>query len=251
MRFWNTLVRLSAHTYRAWALPVSVAKAGVMSSGLRTSKLDDVDAAAAVRSICRPPAQEPKKPGWSAPPSGGSAGTISRRSSGAWPTSSVLGRQAGDVASRPARQATRPRLTGSAASVKTIGMVEVACFAARRAGLRTTMTSTWRRTNSAAAPAVAPALRPAILDRHVAALDVADSLEASAKRGKAVRPIGDACRGTRSPAWPGLLRARRERPRGRRAAEQRDELAPSLIRSPRRRARAASAAPRGRAPSRS
>ena len=50
-----------------------------------------------------------------------------------------------------ARLATRPVPTGSAATAKTIGMTDVACFAARTAAVpAVTMTSTLSRTNSAA-----------------------------------------------------------------------------------------------------
>jgi uncharacterized protein DUF6166 len=45
---------------------------------------------------------------------------------------------------------TSPLPTGSAATAKTIGMTDVACFAARAAFPPVTMTSTFRRTNSAA-----------------------------------------------------------------------------------------------------
>jgi hypothetical protein len=50
-----------------------------------------------------------------------------------------------------ARLATRPVPTGSPAVAKTIGMTNVACFAARTGGVEcVTMTSTLSRTNSAA-----------------------------------------------------------------------------------------------------
>src|SRR5262249_52380023 len=50
-----------------------------------------------------------------------------------------------------AREATRPVPTGSAAAAKTIGMVDVACFAARTIGTAyVTIISTLSRTNSAA-----------------------------------------------------------------------------------------------------
>src|SRR5262249_29376746 len=68
--------------------------------------------------------------------------------------------------------------------------------------------------------------RPAILDRHVAALDITSFVEALAERGH------HGCVPLRRPTIEEpkhrhrrLLRARRERPRGSRAAEQRDERA--------------------------
>ena len=129
-----------------------------------------------------------------------------------------------------ARLATRPVPTGSAAVAKTIGMTDVACFAAR--------TARSRRDNDIdlepdelgrdLGEALAASLRPAILDRDGATLDPAefaqplhksgDPWARSRRRGRAQEPDGRQLRR--------LLRARRERPRRRRAAEQRDELAP-------------------------
>ncbi len=63
-----------------------------------------------------------------------------------------LARPGGNVTGR-ARAATRPRPTGSASSVKTIGMTDVACFITGVATPDDTMTSTLSRTNSAAASA--------------------------------------------------------------------------------------------------
>ena len=82
-----------------------------------------------------------------------SSGTTSRRSS-----SSLAGGRSADRFDRPVRLppgrakfATRPVPTGSPAVAKTIGMTDVACFAARIAMVPpVTMTSTFSRTNSAA-----------------------------------------------------------------------------------------------------
>ena len=49
-----------------------------------------------------------------------------------------------------ARLTTKPLPSGSSAKAKTIGMTDVACFAARTAAPPVTMTSTLSRTNSAA-----------------------------------------------------------------------------------------------------
>lgn len=57
-----------------------------------------------------------------------------------------LGRQAGDITSRPRQGSHQARPTGSASSVKTIGMNDVACFIAGVATPDDTMTSTLSRT---------------------------------------------------------------------------------------------------------
>src|SRR5262249_19714080 len=61
-----------------------------------------------------------------------------------------LRRQAVTLPPGRTRLATKPPPTGSAATAKTIGMSDVACFAARTAPPAVTMTSTLSRTNSAA-----------------------------------------------------------------------------------------------------
>ena len=160
-------------------------------------------------------------------------GTTSRKSSSRLPARSV------DWIDRPvtlppgrARLATRPVPTGSAAIAKTIGMTDVACFAAMTAAVpAVTMTSTLSRTNSAAISAKR-SLRPSAQRYSIAT--VRPSIQPSSRsrctkaavhwlwvgrRARAQEPDGRQLRR--------LLRARRERPRRRRAAEQRDELAPS------------------------
>src|SRR5215813_3923006 len=119
-----------------------------------------------------------------------------------------------------ARLVTTPVPTGSPADAITIGITDVACFAARTAGvLCVTMTSTLR--------ALLASLRPAILDCNGATFDPAELTQPLRKSGE---PFASSGMGVRTqeadgPQTSGLLRARRERPRHRRAAEQRDELA--------------------------
>ena len=129
-----------------------------------------------------------------------------------------------------ARLATRPVPTGSPASAKTIGMTDVACFAARTAGARRDNDIDLQpdELGRDLGEALAASLRPAILDRDGATLDPAEFAQPLHKsggpwapgrrRGRAQEPDGRQLRR--------LLRTRRERPRCRRAAEQRDELAP-------------------------
>ena len=120
--------------------------------------------------------------------------------------------------------------TGSPAIAKTIGMTDVACFAAGTALPTVTMTSTLSRTNSAAISAKrsVASLRPAIFDRDGAALDPAEFAQPLHKSGSPLAPGRRRARAQEpdSRQLRRLLRARRERPRGRRAAEQADELAP-------------------------
>src|SRR5215468_7050158 len=101
-------------------------------------------------------------------------GMASRKSSRRLPASS------GDVIDRPvtlppgrARLATRPVLRGSATVANTIGMTEVAFFAAKTGGPDVTMTSTFSRTNSAATSrkTLGAPFRPTNLKRDGAALD--------------------------------------------------------------------------------
>src|SRR5215475_9402907 len=80
------------------------------------------------------------------------AGTSSRRRSSRFAVTSAA-KILIPVALPPglARLATRPSLTGSSLTTKTIGIVVVAAFAANAAtGVDEAITETWRRTNSAA-----------------------------------------------------------------------------------------------------
>ena len=130
-----------------------------------------------------------------------------------------------------ARLATKPLPTGSPAIAKTIGMTDVACFAARTAAPDVTMTSTLSRTNSAAISAKR-SLRPSAQRYSIAT--VRPSIQPSSRSRCTKAAVHWLCGRRRARAQEPdgrqlarLLRARRERPRGRRAAEQRDELAPS------------------------
>ena len=182
-------------------------------------------------------------------------GTTSRKSSSRLPARSV------DWIDRPvtlppgrARLATRPVPTGSSAVAKTIGMTDVACFAASDRGSR-------RDNDIDLEPdelgrdlgeALAASLRPAILDRDGAALDPAEFAQPLHKSGDPWAR-GRGCRPDQKPDGRQLcrlLRARRERPR--RAAPPSSVMnSRRFIRSPRRRGRAATAGFRGRAPWRS
>ena len=125
------------------------------------------------------------------------------------------------------RLSTRPSLTGSPPTEKTIGTVVVAAFAASAEAGFPTITATGRRPVRPPAPAADHIVLPLmIFDRNVPALDEASFPQALAKRGHEVR------RHQRSTAAEEadhrhrrLLRARGERPRYRRAAKRRDKLA--------------------------
>jgi hypothetical protein len=86
------------------------------------------------------------------------------------------------------------KIPTEAAAAKTIGMTEVACFAAMmNAAPSVTMTSTLSRTNSAAilGGALSAALRRAILDRDSATLD---PTQFTHSRHKSSRPWTKGCR---------------------------------------------------------
>ena len=128
-----------------------------------------------------------------------------------------------------AKLATRPSLTGSSPTWKTIGIVAVAALAAERSG----GVAGGDDSNTAAdeisherRQTIVAALQPVVLDRHVLALEIAGFLEALTKRGtilrRAFRRAGVDYSHHRHSR---LLRTRRERP-ARYAAEERDELAP-------------------------
>src|SRR5262245_13193771 len=151
-------------------------------------------------------------------------GTSSRMSSRRFPARSVV------WIDRPvrlppgrARLATRPFPSGSAASAKTIGMTEVACFAATIGTVAAvTMTSTLSRTSSAASSAARELgpLCPAYLDRDVAALDPTEFVQPLDKNGQPL-PLGRRRGRTQVPDGRQLrlLRARSNRPRDCRATD--------------------------------
>ena len=80
--------------------------------------------------------------------------------------------------------------------VKTIGMIVVAAFAARAAGVLVaamTVTLLLNQIGRERRQSVILAFRPAVLDCHVLTLDVAGLLQALAERGhKGAYPSGDA-----------------------------------------------------------
>src|SRR5262249_18345342 len=125
--------------------------------------------------------------------------------------------------------ATRPSFTGSAPVKKTIGMIEVAVFAAIAGGVFPTITATWRCTSSAAKPGSRSYWPPGqqYCPRHFRPLKNPCAPQALAEGGYKGRRF--ACRlpciDESDPRHRPLLRARRERPRRRGAAEKRDELA--------------------------
>jgi hypothetical protein len=157
-------------------------------------------------------------------------GTSSRKSSSRFAANSLL-RKLTPVRLPPgrARLATRPSLTGSSATLKTIGIVVVAALAASAEDQPpvAVIRETRRRTSSAASAGSRSnwPLGPAVFDRQVLAFDESGFLETLAEfaqpSGMPVRQIWV----EKSDHWHRrLLRARRERPHGR-AAEQRYELA--------------------------
>ena len=127
-----------------------------------------------------------------------------------------------------ARPATRPRLTGSPATLNTIGIVAVAAFAAIAAGMRSR-----RSPRPACAPAPPPS--PAV-DRIDPRPNGIRSRRFVLRRSRFRSSLGGTRAQDRERVWrtaaqepdhwhPWLLRPCRNRARGRRAAEQGDELA--------------------------
>src|SRR5262249_9881630 len=156
------------------------------------------------------------------------AGTSARRSSSRFavnsPTRKLMPVR---LPSGRERLATRPSLTGSSATAKTMGIVVVAALAAN-ATAGPPLVVIGDQPNPSAnqlgrqrRQPVHLILGPAVFDRHILALDIAGVFEAPAKSAQPVRhrvggsrvkkPHHRHCR---------LLRARRERPGGRRAAER-------------------------------
>ena len=129
-----------------------------------------------------------------------------------------------------ARLLTRPSWTGSLPTVKTIGMVEVAFFAAvaegrSKSGDQVDLAADEVEANERQ-PIIA-ALRPTILDPRILSLNVAGFLQplAECSRLKCDQVGGTKMKESRSPASPAAARAPRAATR-RRAAEQADEVAP-------------------------
>ena len=125
-----------------------------------------------------------------------------------------------------ARLATRPSLTGSSPTPKTIGIVAVAALAASAAGVLAGRGDhghpTADQVSHQRRQAIVLALQPVVLDRHVLAFDVAGFAEAFAERGRIARGgIGRPAVDKPDHRQRRLLRARRERPRYCRAAETR------------------------------
>ena len=217
----------SEQTYSASARPLRASKAGTISSARRISMwrpqgracgpLPNLAHFQHERQDCRH---------WPRSPTGGDRGQprakvrVACQQDGRWidkPVTLPPGR---------ARLATRPVPSGSCASAKTIGMTDVACFAARTALPDVTMTSTFKRTNSAAISAnrslrpsaqrysiamVRPSIQPSSRSRSTKA-----AVHWPAKRVVPKNPtVG---------SFPACC-ARAAIGHARRAAEQRDELA--------------------------
>ena len=111
-----------------------------------------------------------------------------------------------------------------------MGMLAVAAFAGRAAGVFTAITATGspNQIRCKLRQSINLILTPAVHDRDVLSFDKANILQAPMECAQAVRE----CLRRRAVEEAhgrhrGLLRMRRERPRGRSAAEQDDEIAPS------------------------
>src|SRR5262245_60705726 len=117
-------------------------------------------------------------------------GISSRRSSSRLATSSVETKLM-PVRLPPgrARLATRPSLTGSSATAKTMGIVVVAALAAKAetGPSAEAITVTCRRTNSPGA------VRPAVFDCDVLALDMARLLQPLSKRAQTLHVVLKRC----------------------------------------------------------
>jgi hypothetical protein len=130
------------------------------------------------------------------------------------------------VAAGPGRLATRPSLTGSSGTPKTMGIVVVAAFRCNTSGPGDYGDLPMNQFSRQLRQSIKLILAPTVCDRYVLALDIAGLLQALAKSAQTVRSrlsrsvfeVPDHRQGC-------LLRARRERPSDCRAAEQRDELA--------------------------
>ena len=115
-----------------------------------------------------------------------------------------------------ARLATRPSLTGSSATTKTMGIVVVAALAAnaeRTSGRDDHGDLSANQIGRQRRQPIDLILGPAVFDRHVLALDIAGLLQALAKSAQTVRGRVRRC-GVEEPdhRHRRLLRARRERP---------------------------------------
>src|SRR5262249_18319981 len=126
-----------------------------------------------------------------------------------------------------AKLATRPVPTGSPAAAKTIGMTDVACLAATIAAVAdVTMTSTLRRTNSAAISSKR-SVRPSAQRYSIATVRPSIQPSSCNRRTKAANhwPWDEGVPATSSPMIGSFADccARREGPRRGRAAEQREE----------------------------
>ena len=142
----------------------------------------------------------------------------------------------GEIAARPreAGDKTKPR-PGRHRRMKTIGIVVVAALAANASRIA----GRERAPPPAGGPVRPPApaadrYRPSAQRYSIVTFSPSiiagffQALRESARRRPSVRVRRCRVRGTRSPAFARLLRARHQRPR-RRAAEQRDELAPPHV----------------------
>ncbi len=142
------------------------------------------------------------------------------------------------LASGLARFDTRPVATASPLMAITIGMVEVACLAARVPGVPWVM----RRSNSCSnklshqlREPIVPFFRPAKLDNNVPSLNVAEFTKARPEHVYRFCRARGARRAKKSdPRHPAgrLLRPRNYRPRSPHASEKRDELAPLHVHPP-------------------
>ena len=158
------------------------------------------------------------------------AGTSSRRSSSRFAANSAEKIDPVRLPPGRARLATRPSLTGSSLTMKTMGIVVVAALAANAAGASDRDDHGDLSANQFGRQLRQPInliFGPAVFDRHVLALDIAVSFRPwrNPRKRSAFARQAMRRRGTRSPASPAAARAPpAATPPRRRAA---DELAPS------------------------
>ena len=134
-----------------------------------------------------------------------------------------LGHQLGDRMLKPvrlppgrARLATRPAATGSLPTMKTIGIVEVAFFAASAEGVAAArhdhVDLAADEIGGQCGQPIIATLRPAVFDRHILSLDIAGFAQSLAERGERRSRSGRAAAEVADHRHRLLLRAEGARP---------------------------------------